>query len=147
MKHKELQKTKKQILKTALTVVIALTSVTTFSQENKQAANARKELREAKIDSAEDFNRFKKQAEATIEENKKKIKELKLKKSDAHKNEKEIYNKKVKVLEEKNRNLKNKINGSSKAETATWSSFKREFNHDMEELGRAIRDIANDNTK
>ena len=79
MKHKELQKTKKQILKTALTVFIALTSVAAFSQENKQAANARKELREAKIDSAEDFNRFKKQAEATIEENKKKIKELKSK--------------------------------------------------------------------
>ncbi len=138
---------KKQIIKIVFTSTITLASITAFAQENKQAANARKELREAKIDSAEDFNRFKKQAEATIEENKKKIKELKSKKSDANKDEKENYNKKVKVLEEKNKNLKNKINGSSKTETETWTSFKREFNHDMEELGRAIRDIAKDNTK
>lgn len=138
---------KKQILKTAFTTVIALTSITASAQENKQAANARKELHEAKIDSAEDFNRFKKQAEETINDNKQKIKVLKSKKSDANKEEKENYDKKVKALEEKNENLKSKINGSSKTTTEKWSAFKREFNHDIEELGRAIRDIAKDNTK
>lgn len=138
---------KKQIIKIVFISAIALTSSTAFAQENKQAANARKELREAKIDSAEDFNRFKKQAEATINENKQKIKALKAKKSDASKEEKENYNKKVIALEEKNENLKRKIHGSSKTTTEKWSAFKREFNHDIDELGKAIRDIAKDNTK
>ena len=138
---------KKQILKIAFTTAIALTNIAAFAQENKQAANARKELREAKIDSAEDFNRFKKQAEAAIKENKQKIKVLKSKKSDASKEEKENYDKKVKALEEKNKNLKSKINSSSKTTTEMWAAFKREFNHDIEELGKAIRDIAKDNTK
>lgn len=138
---------KKQILKIAFTSAIALTSITAFAQENKQAANARIELHEAKIDSAEDFNRFKKQAEAAIKDNKRKIKDLKAKKSEASKEEKENYNKKVKALEEKNENLKTKIHGSSKTTTEKWVAFKREFNHDIEELGKAIRDIAKDNTK
>jgi hypothetical protein len=138
---------KKQILKIAFTSAIALTSITAFAQENKQAANARNELRKAKIDSAEDFNRFKKQAEATIKDNKQKIKALKSKKSDASKEEKENYDKKVKALEEKNKNLKSKIHRSSKTTIEKWSAFKKEFNHDIEELGKAIRDIAKDSTK
>lgn len=138
---------KKQIIKIALTSVIAISSITVFSQENKQAANARKDLREAKLDSADDYNRFKKEAEATIKENENKISELKAKKSDATKEEKEKYNKKVQALEQKNKNLKIKIEGASKTKTEMWASFKREFNHDMEELGHAIRDIGKDNSK
>ncbi len=138
---------KQQIIKIAFTSVIALTSITAFSQENKQAANARKDLREAKLDSADDYNRFKKEAEATIKENEKKISELKAKKSEANKEEKEKYNKKVQALEQKNKNLKIKIEGASKTTTEMWASFKREFNHDIDEIGKAIRDIAKDNTK
>jgi hypothetical protein len=138
---------KKQILRITFTTAIALASISALAQENKQAANARKELHEAKIDSAEDFNRFKKQAEATIKDNKQKIKALKSKKSDASKEEKENYDKKVKALEEKNENLKSKIQVSSKTTTEKWVAFKKEFNHDIEELGKAIRDIAKDSTK
>lgn len=138
---------KKQIIKIALTSVIAISSITGFSQENKQAANARKDLREAKLDSADDYNRFKKEAEATIKENENKISELKAKKSDATKEEKEKYNKKVQALEQKNKNMKIKIESASKTKTEMWASFKREFNHDIDEIGKAIRDIAKDNTK
>jgi len=138
---------KKQIIKIALTSVIAMSSITAFSQENKQAANARKDLKEAKTDSADDYNRFKKEAEATIKDNEKKISELKAKKSDSNKEVKEKYDKKVQALEQKNKDLKNKINGSSKTKTEMWAAFKREFNHDMEELGHAIRDIGVDNSK
>jgi hypothetical protein len=40
-----------------------------------------------------------------------------------------------------------KISGSSKVNTNEWSSFKRDFNHDMDELGQAIKDIDTDGTK
>jgi hypothetical protein len=48
---------------------------------------------------------------------------------------------------EKNENLKSKIQVSSKTTTEKWATFKREFNHDIEELGKAIRDIGVDNSK
>jgi hypothetical protein len=138
---------KNQIIKVALTSIIAITSITAISQENKQAANARRDLKEAKTDSADDYNRFKKEAEITIKENDKKISELKAKKSDANKDIKAKYDKKVLALEQKNKSLKTKIEGSTKTKTEMWATFKREFNHDMEELGHAIRDIGVDNSK
>ena len=133
---------KNQFFKITLTSVIVLGSLVAFSQENRQAANARKNLKEAKIDSADDFNRFKKNAEDSIKENEKEIRDLKSKKSEANKEIREKYNKKVAALEDKNKKLKNKIEGCSNTKTDMWTSFKNDFNHDMEALGHAIRDMA-----
>jgi phosphoenolpyruvate-protein kinase (PTS system EI component) len=145
---------KKTILTFAVTGVIAVASLTAFGQENKKAAEARKDvaesqkdLKEAKTDSAEDFKKFKKDAELQIGENQKKIAELKAKKSNDNKEAREKYDKKVLALEQKNNELKKKIEVSDNTKTSMWSSFKREFNHDMSELGHAIKNIGVDNEK
>ena len=90
---------------------------------------------------------FKKDAETKINENQKKIAELKAKKSSDDKEVKAKYDKKILALEKKNNELKKKIEGCTNTKTSKWSSFKREFNHDMDELGHAIKDIDVDNTK
>ena len=145
---------KKTILTFTITGVIVAASLTVFGQENKKAKEARKDvaqsqkdLREAKTDSAADFKKFKKDAEAKISENQKKIAELKAKKSNDSKEVKEKYDKKVLALEKKNNELKKKIEAADKTQTSMWSSFKREFNHDMDELMHAIKDIGTDNVK
>lgn len=145
---------KKTILTLAITGIIAASGLTASGQENKNAAKARKEttaaqkdLQEAKTDSAADFQKFKKEAEMNIRENQKTIAALKAKKLNKSKEVNAKYNKKVLTLEKKNNELKRKIEAADDTKTTAWSSFKREFSHDMDELGHAIKDIGVDNTK
>ena len=145
---------KNKILMFTATGVMLATSLTSYSQQNKKAEKARKDqieakedLKEAKTDSIADFEKFKKEAEIKIADNQKKIDALKVKKAESNKDTKEKYDKKVVALEEKNNALKNKIDGYSNSKTSSWTSFKREFNHDMSELGRAFKDVGVDNMK
>jgi len=138
---------KNKILTFAMTAMVAMVGLTATAQENKKAADARKDLEEAKIDSAEDFHKFKKEAESKIKENQKKIAELKKKKVSESKEVKNKYDKKVLALEQKNNELKSKINKADDTKTNMWTSFKREFNHDMDKLGLAFKDMNADNSK
>lgn len=113
----------------------------------KNVAEANKELREARLDSAADYNQFKKEAELAIVENQKKIAELRADKAMENKETKEKYAKKVSELEQKNNELKHRINSAETTKTDRWSSFKREFSHDMTELGQSIRDLGVNNKK
>ena len=147
----KLHKTKMKNLTFAVTLVMAVAVSTAFGQQDKKAAAARKDvaeaqkdLKEAKTDSAADFQKFKKDAEQKISDNQKKIAELKAKKSTDSKELKEKYDKKVLALEQKNNDLKKKIEGCNNTKTSTWTSFKREFNHDMDELVTSIKNIGSD---
>lgn len=132
---------KKKILICSITCVMAMLSTTSsFGQTSK--------TEQAKSDSIADYKKFKKDAEMKIENNKQKIAELKAKKSSENKEVKEKYDKRVATLEEKNNELKQKVNSYNEtSNSAKWASFKREFNHDMDELGKAMKDIGKDNTK
>ncbi len=128
--------------------VIALASMSAMAQENRKAASARKEVRsaknqlkEAKIDSAADFQKFKNEAEIKIHENEVKIGELKAKKSGGTIEAKNKYNKAVVALETKNNDLKKKIKSADDTKTSRWRAFKNAFNHDMKELEAAIKRI------
>ena len=145
---------KKTILAIAITGVMTIFNLTVFAQENKKAAEARKDvaeakqdLREAKMDSAADYQKFKNEAEVRIAENQKEIAILKTKKIKEGKEVKQKYDKKVLSLEQKNNKLEKEIRESEHTKSNMWSSFKREFNHDMDELGQAIKDIGVNNAK
>jgi hypothetical protein len=139
---------KTKFLTFTITGVIALMSLSVFAQENKKAAKARKEvskaeknLQEAKIDSAEDFYRFKKDAEFRISENEKRIAELKAKRSNDSEEARKKYDDKVLTLERKNNELRKRINDANTTKTDMWTSFKRGFNNDMKSLEDAIKNI------
>jgi hypothetical protein len=132
---------KNKILTLAITGVIAMVSLSATAQEDKKAAAARKDLKEAKIDSAADFQKFRKESEAKITENHKKIAELKAKKSNDTKDIKKKYDEKVSALEVKNNELRKKIKDADDTKTNMWTSFKHGFNHDMNELEAAIKSI------
>jgi len=132
---------KNKILALAITGVIAMISLSAAAQENKKAADARKDLKEAKIDSAADFQKFKKECEIKIGENQKKIAELKAKKSTDTKEIKKKYDEKVVALEAKNNELKKKLRNADDTKTSMWVSFKHGFNHEMNELEAAIKSI------
>jgi hypothetical protein len=125
-------------------------SLASFAQTDKKANKARKhiaaakqDLKEAKIDSAEDYRIFKKDAETTIADNKKTIIELKVKKVNDVKDEK--YDKRVLALEKTNNDLEYRINHSHTTKSLAWTTFKREFMHDLNGLGDAIKNVGVNN--
>lgn len=138
---------KTKILTVALTAMMVGLGINSFAQQNKKVAAARKNvavakenLKEAKTDSAADYLRFKKEAEANIVENQNNIAKLKARKIAERKDATEAYNSKVLDLEKENNALQTKINAASTTKTDMWSRFKMEFTHDMMVVRRAIED-------
>lgn len=152
---------KNKILTFAVTALMIGTGFNTFGQADKKVSKARKnvkeaqkdlkdaksDLSEAKVDSAADYEKFRKEAEMDISNNNMKIADLKSKKMTDNKAANEKYDKKLMALEKRNNDLQIKLNGSSSTKTSAWTSFKREFNHDMNEFGKAFKDIGVNNEK
>jgi hypothetical protein len=53
----------------------------------------------------------------------------------------------IDALEQKNAALKSKLNTYENNAQSDWESFKREFNHDMDQLGNSLRDLTVNNKK
>lgn len=140
----KLEKMNKKILTPAFIGLIALTVLNVFGQTEKATAkvtSAQNNLKEAKIDSAEDYQKFINDAQMNIMENKKLIASLKLKKTSDSEKANKKYNKKVLALEKTNNNLEKEINGSEHTKTDSWARFKLNFNRNREKLGQDIKNI------
>jgi len=142
---------KKYIPIFATIALIIACSFSLFAQENKKASKARKEVVEAQReltaaerDSVADFEQFKKESLASIAENQTKIAALKVKKAKETKVASEKYNKDVLALEEKNEALRKRIIEADGTEMGMWPSFKRQFSSDMNDIGRAFKEIGDD---
>ncbi len=81
-----------------------------------------------------------------ISENQKNITALRTKNSASTQEIKERYDKNLTMLQEKNAALKARIGASGQTATIEWPSFKREINHELLELGRAIKTITVEHT-
>ena len=123
--------------------------------ENVQ--DAKQELKDVKQDakaqeqiqnevSAEDWKIFKIESQQKIRENEMRIAELKVKMRKSGKLLDPLFDKKIENLEQKNTDLKAKIIAYDKTQS-NWEEFKREFKHDMDELGKAMNDLTIDNKK
>jgi len=96
---------------------------------------------------AEEWQTFKNQTDSVISYNEAQIAELKLKMQKTGKSADAKYQKNIDILEQKNKNLKIKVDTYKNDANSDWQSFKREFNHDMEEIGQAFKDLTVDNKK
>ena len=151
---------KKVILTLGAIAFMAVTIATSYGQEpDKKSEKARENLKEAKSDvvdakmdlkeaqkdSVSDYQNFKKESDAKIKNNEKSIADLKVKSSKISQKNQAAYQKKVGELEQKNTKLKNELADYKEGTPDKWSSFKTEFNHDINELGKAIKDFTVDN--
>lgn len=57
------------------------------------------------------------------------------------------YQENIAVLEQKNKDLKVKMDAYKNDVDSDWQSFKREFKHDTDEIGKALKDLRVDNKK
>ena len=133
---------KNAIFGLTLTGVMVVASLTASAQQNKKVEKAKNEaqenLREARTDSAADYKEFQKQTLIAINVNKRKIDELKVKKSNDEIGANEAYKKRVLALEEKNNALKKKLDESGKIESNKWASFKLEVSNNLNEVTYGI---------
>ncbi len=110
--------------------------------------DAEQALKEAKkAATAEEWNAFKEASETRIKANEVLIDDLRAKMKVAGKKIDATYEKSINELEERNQIMKNKIATYNNDSQSDWVSFKREFNHDMDGLWQALKDVGVNNKK
>lgn len=144
-----------------MTVIVGTTLVSCKSTTKEEIASqekvddAEQNLADAKDSlvvarkaaTAEEWQTFKNQTDSVIRYNEAQIADLKLKMQKTGKSVDANYQKNIDILEQKNKNLKAKIDTYKNDANSDWQSFKREFNHDMDEIGKAFKDLTVDNKK
>ena len=78
-------------------------------------------------------------AEEKIDANEKSIAEFKARIAKEKRENRAKYEKKLAGLEQKNSDMKKKLDEYKEDGKEKWTSFKNEFSHDMDELGKALK--------
>jgi hypothetical protein len=117
-----------------------------IARENVQDAKDTLALAKKAAKEAE-FRAFKNSGDSITRINDLQIAELKLKIKKTGKNIDTKYQENIAVLEQKNKDLKIRIDGYKNDVDSDWQSFKREFKHDTDEIGQALKDLTVDNKK
>jgi hypothetical protein len=137
-----------KVLIGSIAVLMMISAIPASAQQDKDAkkarekmASAQKDLKEAKIDSAADYQKFIKESKMDISENKAEISKLRAKQLGDKKDDQDEYSKKVLALEKTNDELEKRLDGSEHTKTNMWERFKIEFNRDMKKLGEDIKKI------
>lgn len=141
----------------AVTISLFAGAIFTSCQSNDQKVKAAKErVQDARQDlieaqteaydaeaaniNAEEWKAFKVETDNNIKNNELRIAELRVQLEKPGKIFDPVYKNKIEVLEQKNLDMKNRLNAYKKRQN-NWEIFKAEFNHDMEELKKALREF------
>jgi peptidoglycan hydrolase CwlO-like protein len=149
---------KNTILVLAVTAFMGGTMVAGCNSSDKKVENARDKVQDAKenmVEVTQELNQalkdsiqqFKNESVVKISHYEKSIAEFKARIANEKKENKAIYEKKLAELEQKNSDMKKKLEDFKDEGQGDWRSFKSEFNHDMDELGQALKDLTVDNNK
>jgi chromosome segregation ATPase len=117
--------------------------------ENAQGnvIEANKDLDQANKEYLADIENYRKETANRIAANDQTIVELKAKIEHQKKAVRAEYRKKIAELEQKNSEMKKKMESYKEEGKDKWEVFKAEFNHDMDELGKAFKDLTVKNVK
>ena len=144
---------KKTILTMAAVAFFAVTATTSFGQSTDKKSDkaredlteAKQDLKEAQQDSVADYQIFKKDSEARFLKNEKSLADWKVKVPKSDVNLRAEYQKNLADLNQKNADLKKRFVDYKQNGETKWSSFKSEFNEDMDDLGKELKDFTIDN--
>ncbi|MCX6236972.1 MAG: hypothetical protein NTY07_05325 [Bacteroidia bacterium] len=98
-----------------------------------------------KTDAISEFQKFRKESEIKIKSFDNRIGDLKVTFYQNKIKNKESYQDNLNILEQKNDNLNVKLTEYNVKEQNKWASFKLEFNHDLDEIGKSLKDFAINN--
>jgi DNA anti-recombination protein RmuC len=104
-------------------------------------AEAQEKLKEAESDYLIDVEKYKEQTAAKIDANNKSISDFNERIAKEKKAVKAEYKEKIAQLESKNTDMKKKIDEYKLEGKEKWSTFKTDFDKEMDELGKSINDV------
>ena len=136
------------------TLLISTFIVGACSSPTKKVEDAKTEVVEAntELDNAQaeymaDMAKYKTETAEKIAANDLIIKDFNDRIASQKKDAKVEYKQKVASLEQKNTDMKKKMDDYKLEGKENWEKFKTEFNHDMDELGKAFKDLTVKNVK
>jgi hypothetical protein len=143
---------KKPIFILAVTVILAATVLKQLLSSVKKPGNAQDKVQQAKdkvVKAEQELNlamkeavhEFKKASERMIGNNEKSLAELKTRLAGEQKDNKAHYERKLRALEQKNTDMKRKLEDYKEEGREKWDSFKTVFNHNMDDLGKSISHV------
>lgn len=143
---------KKSILVTTLFVYALIVGACSSPTKNVEDAKtdvveANKELDDAQAEYMADMAKYKTETAEKIAANELIIKDFNARIASQKKDAQVEYKQKVASLEQKNTDMKKKMDDYKLDGKENWEKFKTEFNHDMDELGEAFKDFTVKNVK
>jgi hypothetical protein len=159
--NKKNKKMKKTIFTLAITAFIAGTVFTSCESSVKKTDIAEEKVQDAKNneldaqinlnkaqqDSIAEYKQFKKESEEKLAQNEKSIAEFKTRIAKEKKENKAEYEKKLAELEQKNTDMKKVLDDYKNEGKDKWTSFKTKFNHDMDEITNAMKNVTIEKSK
>lgn len=117
------------------------------AKENVRTAEADAQLKAEQNAAREEWLVFKRDKEAIIAANDTVIANYKAKMTYTSGKLRDKYDRNIDSLELKNKELKAKLNDYKDSGKNAWEQFKGEFNHDMDQLGTALKGFSLDSKK
>ena len=111
----------------------------------QKVEGAKQDLKDAKADYLAEWQRFKTESEEQIKANDDRIDAFREKMEKAGTQTKAEYKIAVAELKQKNRDLKKKLEEYKDEGESKWQEFKTNFSHDMDAVGKTIKDLFRDN--
>ena len=145
---------KKSMLTLALSAFLVSTIITSCNtpagkvenaEENVVAAN--EDLNAANEAYQKEIDSYRKEAAEKIEANNKSIAEFNARIALEKKDAQDDYKKQIATLEQKNSDMKKKMDDYKAEGKEKLEKFKTEFNRDLDELGKAFKDLTVNNVK
>jgi len=119
---------------------------TQVAQENLNAARNNETKVAQNVATEEELKTFRLESELKIKNNEVSIAKLKLKMNKPGSALDEVYARRIDSLQIKNQNLKTRIGNYEKIHT-DWNKFKRDFNRDLNELGKTLNGLTDAHNK
>jgi hypothetical protein len=145
---------KKSILALAALTFMAASTLTSCNSPAKKVEEAQNDVKEANKDLAKaneeylaDIESYRKETADKIAANDRSIAEFNARIKEQKREAAADYKLKIAKLEEKNSDMKKHLDEYKAEGKENWEKFKTEFNHDMEELGKAFKDLTVKNVK
>lgn len=132
-----------------LAVIVGACSSPTEKVEDAKTdvVEANKELDEANAEYVADMEKYRTETAEKITANEVIIQDLNTRIVSQKKDTQVEYKQKVAELEQKNMEMKKKMDDYKQDGKENWEKFKTEFNRDMDELGKAFKDLTVKNVK
>lgn len=109
--------------------------------------DAKDDLRKAEDEYLADIESYRRENADRIWANNQSLAEFKLRIKDERKEARADYEKQIIVLEQKNTDAQRRLDEYKANGKDNWQTFKTEFNRDMDELGKALKNLTVKNSK